>query len=303
VGDLARAGLGLNPAITRAAAHQVRPPVVDYLRPHRPARFVGTGLVPPDIFPMRYGLYDARGYDLPIERRFDRFWRTKLSPESPSQVGRYPADIQLNLPTVTPARLRMLSLLGVRDVVTGPFDLALRSPGLHKAYPGPDAVVYENRTAFPRTWLAGGQEVVRGGEAALDALDRRDLDLRRTVVTERAISGIPGAAPAGSPGTASLAHYGEERVRIAVRARRPAVVVLSDPWFPGWKATVDGRDAKIERVDYVLRGIRVPAGAHRVEMRYAPASWRIGWIVSLVGLAAIAATALVGLRRRRRAAA
>jgi uncharacterized membrane protein YfhO len=76
------------------------------------------------------------------------------------------------------------------------------------------------------------------------------------------------------------------------------VAVLSDNWYPGWKATVDGRDAPIERVDYMLRGVRVGAGVHRIEMRYEPTSYRIGWIVSLLGVVALAATALFGVRRR-----
>jgi hypothetical protein len=301
-GDLARAGIGLNPAITHRRAEQDKPPVVDYLRAHRPARFVAYGDIPADSFPMRYGLYDARGYDLPIERRYDRFWRTKLSPELPSQVGQYPINIQLTLLAITPKRLRTLSLLGVRDILDDPDLPPLDTPGLRLVYDRPDARVYENPGVFPRTWLAGDQDVVRGGDAALAALDRRDLDLRRTVVVEDPIPGIPRAgagAPAAAAGSAGIARYGEERVSLSVRARRPGVVVLSDPWYPGWKATVDGRDAEVERVDYVLRGVRVPAGTHRVELRYAPASWRLAWILSLLGVLALSAVAIAGARRRR----
>ena len=76
--------------------------------------------------------------------------------------------------------------------------------------------------------------------------------------------------------------------------------MLTDSYFRGWKATVDGRDAPIERVDYLLRGVRVPAGTHRVEFRYAPSSFRVGWILSLLGLVALAALLAVGLRARRR---
>ena len=86
-----------------------------------------------------------------------------------------------------------------------------------------------------------------------------------------------------------------------VRSRRRAELVLSDVHYPGWKATVDGRDVPIDRVDYLLRGVAVPAGEHTVELRYRPAAWRAGWIVSLVALVALGAATAGGLRRRRRA--
>ncbi len=61
-----------------------------------------------------------------------------------------------------------------------------------------------------------------------------------------------------------------------------SLVVLADTYFPGWKATVDGEDAPIVRTDHLLRGVVVGKGAHTIEFRYAPWSWRVGWIVSLL---------------------
>jgi uncharacterized membrane protein YfhO len=77
------------------------------------------------------------------------------------------------------------------------------------------------------------------------------------------------------------------------------MLVLSDTWYPGWHATVDGHDAKIERVDYLLRGVRVGPGSHTVQMTYRPLSFRIGWIVSLATALALLGAVLVSRRRRR----
>jgi uncharacterized membrane protein YfhO len=87
-------------------------------------------------------------------------------------------------------------------------------------------------------------------------------------------------------------------VVVRADADRPALLVLTDSWFPGWKATVDGEPVEIERVDYLIRGVPVPAGAHTIEFTYEPASWRAGWIVSALALAAILAAAAIGWRRR-----
>ena len=70
-------------------------------------------------------------------------------------------------------------------------------------------------------------------------------------------------------------------VAVGAGARGASLLVLTDVHYPGWKATVDGRPADVERVNYLLRGVAVPAGTHRVEFRYEPLSWRVGWIVSL----------------------
>jgi uncharacterized membrane protein YfhO len=74
---------------------------------------------------------------------------------------------------------------------------------------------------------------------------------------------------------------------------------LTDLSFPGWKVTVDGKDADLHRVDYLLRGTSLPPGRHRVEFRYQPLSFRAGALVSLIALLGLIATVAVGLRRGR----
>ena len=91
--------------------------------------------------------------------------------------------------------------------------------------------------------------------------------------------------------------YEPDRVELSANADGRALVVLSDVHMPGWKATVDGREAPVERVDYLLRGVPVDAGEHRIVLEYRPASWRIGWIVSL--LAALGLLAAVWKSARR----
>ncbi len=74
------------------------------------------------------------------------------------------------------------------------------------------------------------------------------------------------------------------------------MLVLTDVYFPGWQAIVDGRSTPVRRVDYLLRGVAVSPGRHTVEFRYRPTSWRVGWMLS--GLTLIGLVVLLLLTRR-----
>jgi hypothetical protein len=299
--DLFRANMGFNPAIPVEHAQQPTTPAIRYLQQRTPHRFVGISSplrdqpLQPNVA-MRYGLYDARGYDYPVERRFDRFWRATAAPP-----GDFVPPTAVAEPTAK--ALRALSLLSVSDVVQDPSGERLRLPGLRLVYAGPDAWIYRNLRAVPRAFVVERQRTVTGAAGALAAVTDRDFDARRVAITERSLPGLPEpppsepAPPAG--GGAQLVAYGRERVVVRASARRRALLVLTDVHYPGWKVWVDGRRTDIERVDYLLRGVPLGRGRHIVEFRYEPASWRAGWITSVVGLVVVGGLAVAGLRRRR----
>jgi hypothetical protein len=93
-----------------------------------------------------------------------------------------------------------------------------------------------------------------------------------------------------------------DAIELRVRAPAPAFVVVADTWLPGWSATLDGRSVTIARVDHLLRGFAVPAGEHRLAMRYRVPRWDALRAVSLAAwaawLLAWAGAGAVVLRRR-----
>ena len=310
--DLFRANMGYNPAIPIRHASVPATGAVRYLESRRPNRMVGVSTellsqpLPVDVG-MGFGLYDARGYDYPVDKRFDALWRRSVAPG----VGDFTQPEEFA--GATPAAVHALGLLSVSDLIQGPLQ-AIKSPlvgtGVRVAYRGRDAVVYANDRALPRVFLVDRQRVVGSGTAALDAVTDPAFDGRAAAVTEAALPGI-GAVTAGASGgggglappagaSARLVRYDPGRVRIDAVASDRSLLVLTDTWSPGWKATVDGRPLPLERVDYLLRGVVVGPGRHVVEMRYQPSGWRIGWIVSLVSLAGLVVLAVLGLRARRR---
>ncbi len=300
--DLLKVDMGYNPAIPAAHALQPSTGAMRYLESRRPARFAGLNgsnlLGLPALAPnlaIRYELYDARGYDFPAERRFARLWSDNVSPVLP--------EPRFSFPTPTPRALRALGLLSVADILQDVREPPLTGPGLRLAYEGEDARIYANEHVLPRVFVASAQKVV-SGEGAARAAMRAGFDARNVVVTEDPIDALPrsGEQVTRAAGTAQLSSYEAERVTISGATRRPGILVLTDAYFAGWQAEVDGRPAKVHRVDYLLRGVSLPPGRHRVEFLYRPASWRAGWIVSLVTAIALLAAAAYGRRRGRRPA-
>jgi hypothetical protein len=138
--------------------------------------------------------------------------------------------------------------------------------------------VYENVNAYPRAWLVHQIAVEPDNEKLLARLDRSDLDFHRVALLN--------AAPA--PGvSANRDTHGEQvrfhqlrpdRIELEASASGPALLILSELFYPGWQAKVNGREAQILKVDGALRGVVVPSGESHIYMDYAPASfyWGLG---------------------------
>jgi hypothetical protein len=296
-GDLFKAGMGANPAITTAQATQPSTPGLRYLQDQRPNRFVGIErpLGPSPLVPnatMRWRLYDGRGWDPPVEKRYDTLWRRAV-------LDGGPTDVPTTSARLTEAALPAFRLLSITDIAQDPDDPPVKSPALPLRYDERDLRVYGTPRPLPRAGVVDTQQVVPDDDAQLQAVLDPGFDGRSTVVTPTPLPGLRDGPARGPAGSARILTYEPERVVVDATARRPGELVLTDLHYPGWNVTVDGKPATMHRVNYLLRGTSLTAGRHRVEFRYQPASYRIGLIVSLLAVAALLAALAAGLRRRR----
>ena len=74
-----------------------------------------------------------------------------------------------------------------------------------------------------------------------------------------------------------------------VASVKSTFLIISDSFFPGWQAEIDGLPTKIYRTDYILRGVAVPSGKHTVSFIFKPRSLEIGKMISLAALVILAA--------------
>jgi uncharacterized membrane protein YfhO len=86
------------------------------------------------------------------------------------------------------------------------------------------------------------------------------------------------------------------RLDLQVKVPEDRLLVLSDTYYPGWKAFVDGKKTKIYRADYTFRAILLNAGTHLVEFVYDPMSFKLGALFTFLG---IIGCAVIYLFRRK----
>lgn len=154
--------------------------------------------------------------------------------------------------------------------------------------------VYRNERALPRVQLVGRSVAAQDHEQADALIHAAGFDPARQVVVEggETLSGDGG-------GSARLAEYRNDALAVEVAPSAPSYLVLSEVWYPGWTATVDGRPAPVLRADYLFRAVRVQPGDRRVELRFEPTSWRLALALSALGWLAIALLLLAPSRRPR----
>ena len=290
VADLFRANMGYNtgdPGRQRRAARPRAPSATC----SRAARTASPGLtrsaniqpLQPDLA-MRYGLYDARGYDYPVGRALRH---VVAGDRRAARVLQHP-DVPRRWPR--PRALRGMSLLSVADIIQDPTDPPSRLPGLELAYSGRDARVYRNRNALPRAFLVDRQQVVRRRRrgAERDARPRASTPAAWRSPRSRS-AGIP-RADGGRQATAGSGAAGTLRPRAGGRPRhgpqRRSLLVLTDVALPGLEG-----DRRRPAGRHRARGLPAARSGgprrarHDVEFSYEPASWRLGWIISALGLA------------------
>jgi hypothetical protein len=140
-----------------------------------------------------------------------------------------------------------------------------------------DVKIYENLAKLPPAFVVHQARVVPDDQAALDILRSPDFDPAREVILS---DGVPLVSKAGESNVDLIA-YDAEQIQLAVTLDAPGYLVLTDTYYPGWTAKVDGRAATILRADLYFRAIALEAGDHEVTFRFRPASVRIGLGVSL----------------------
>ncbi len=165
-----------------------------------------------------------------------------------------------------------------------------------------DVKIYENSTVLPRAFFVSDVLFVANDDEALPVMQAQTFNPAKVVVIEdrenegmRERENSPSISPSLIP---SIISDLPEQVVIDVATLSDSYLVLTDAYYPGWVATVDGQPAHIERADLLFRAVQVPAGRHRVEFWYQPQSFSVGVAIS-IGTVVVLVVAWFIARRRK----
>jgi len=157
-----------------------------------------------------------------------------------------------------------------------------------------------NPTFMPRAYFLYDVRVARSEEELTAAIRDTAWNHTTTAILEQDTPLHAGAHSGGSTGSAHITAYDDNRVDLDAVSPTEGIMVLSEVFYPGWKAFVDGSETAIMRTDYNLRGILFPAGSHHVEFRFMPPPFVTGaWITAAAFCVCIGGLVIPAVRRKR----
>lgn len=133
--------------------------------------------------------------------------------------------------------------------------------------------IEENAEAMGNAWFVDEVQWVENADEEMLALN--DFDPARTAIVDKRFAELINdkAAVASEGDTIYLTSYKPNELRYKSRSANDRVAVFSEIYFPwGWHVTIDGKEVKEARANYVLRALNVPAGDHEIVFRYEPRS-------------------------------
>lgn len=203
------------------------------------------------------------------------------------------ASVAVNVNTLEWHTWQSRFLLGVKYTLGGdkpPFGDS------REMYEGAGSIkVYENPSVFPRAWAVHEVITVNSPGEGMALIRDHLEDLRHKAFSLARIPSIPACS---APDEVTIPSYTPEIVTITANMGCDGMVVLSDAFFPGWQAGVDGKRTQIYEVDGALRGVMVPQGLHRITMRYRPATVLLGGMLTFIGIAGTAVLTIVARNKR-----
>ena len=244
---------------------------------------------------MMYGLASADGYEVCLFR--PRLFSSELSDDRLD-------GLFFRQASVAGLKDRRLDLMNVKYLLHSPyagaFDEFANQERFPVIYRTPEMVVLENKSVLPRAFAipAEGIEIIPDANKQLERLKDASFNPEQAVIVSTQPN-LPDPQNGAAVTNSNVEIVSGGINEITVRADVPgvSVLVLSQTYYPGWKAIVDGKETEVFDANLLLTGVGLGPGAHEVRFVFDPLSFKIGALLSVVSAIMIIALAYGRSRR------
>ena len=161
-----------------------------------------------------------------------------------------------------------------------------------------------NPHAMGAGWYVSDVKCVDNANQELDALGKENL--HQTAIVSRKFKDVVGQSKKqGGDAKVTVTAFEPNEITYDVQSAAGGVIVFSEVYYPGWTATVDGKDVEVGRANYVLRAINVTPGKHKVVLTFKPATVTttetIAYVALVLLLLTVVACIVLSLRKKKTA--
>jgi hypothetical protein len=191
-------------------------------------------------------------------------------------------------------------LLNVKYVLSAG---SLNHPKFEQVFQGEGVFVSRNQSCLPRARIVSDYEVMTDRQAILSRIVDPDFDYRHTIILEENLTEPPRATDGLEVvGSASVQEDNINTQVVKAELTQPGFLVMSENYYPSWKAYVDGKEAKIYRANYLFRAVYLDPGVHQVKFVFDSAAYRIGKASTLLTCALLLVMFVFYMARRAKPA-
>jgi uncharacterized membrane protein YfhO len=181
--------------------------------------------------------------------------------------------------------LNLLSLLNVKYIVAYE---DINDKRVKLAYSDEQVKVYKNNHSLPRAFFLSNFKVISDGQEALGFLRSKDFNPMDVVVLNEEPASFENRPDSQHNNTSvEIKDYSSNKVILSINTLSSGILVLSDTFYPGWKAYVDWEEVEIMKANTVMRAVVIPKGKHIVKFIYDPVPFNYGLrlgICTLIGI-------------------
>lgn len=245
-----------------------------------------------------YRLLGIEGYDALFVKRYGEFI-SSLEKGKLSQSQRSVVSLPKNGINTSKA----INLLGIKYIVNKKSDgQAVWNFPYWTYSPDTFVLIYEdlayqileNTKVFDRAFLVNKYVVKNSPQEILNTMFSNKFNLEKEVVLEKSINKLIDENAIGST---KILEYLPNKVKIQTSSTGNSILFLSDAYYPGWNAYVDGVQTEVYRANYSFRSVLAPKGAHIIEFKYEPSSLLFGFYGLLLGVAILGLSVVLSFKR------